>query len=510
MKASLSLGFNIYRYVSDYYRSPWFAVVIDVQVFTTQALQTGSALPDFNLLFIGPKRYSCVLMSSTFPEKLEAGTLYLKVDNTAKEITVQSTQLESPKKLSGSEYKQIYNELGTKEDKYETSILLPKIIRTSDLVDKITSLCGCIPPKRLRLTDWQIFWAVASACGDVLCSQRATYHQRRQAMGDWIGQRHEEVVNLASLIEHWLNMTPYQRPECLTALMDVLDRLLNPHQLLDPWIRQFAYYGWKRLQDPNTQRKISYWDEKSPWVNDHTRAVKSRLDHRKKRQKQAWDALTHQSYQQQAHFLQEDQLKDKTLIQGVHRQVTELQDQKAGLSAVSHAIELYQLLKPHVERCLTAEQVDFYQAAGLAHYKCAQDSTALLWLYTAVRHSFTAWHIAAADEKSVNKASHQAADLMRWVLTAIARIFPSLLAATLQEKNLFANLPKEAEESWAKEADLALAQYSKLVSALTCLSGDLYAWELKAMLPSLFATLTTTHGRYFNVLDFGQIISPLR
>ena len=97
----------------------------------------------YNNFRIVEVRYSCVLMSSTFPEKLEAGTLYLTVDGTAKKITVQSTHLKLPKELNESEYKPIYEALKIKEDKYETSIPLPKIIHTPDLVDKITSLCSC-------------------------------------------------------------------------------------------------------------------------------------------------------------------------------------------------------------------------------------------------------------------------------------------------------------------------------------------------------------------------------
>jgi len=56
------------------------------------------------------------------------------------------------------------------------------------------------------LPDWQVFWATAAACGDVLCSPHASYAQRRQVMGDWVGQDHADVVNLASLIEHgWIH-----------------------------------------------------------------------------------------------------------------------------------------------------------------------------------------------------------------------------------------------------------------------------------------------------------------
>ncbi len=63
-------------------------------------------------------QYGRVLLSSTFPEKVEMDTLYLTVNSTAKKITVQSAQMKLSKELNELEYKLIYQELRTKEEKY--------------------------------------------------------------------------------------------------------------------------------------------------------------------------------------------------------------------------------------------------------------------------------------------------------------------------------------------------------------------------------------------------------
>ncbi len=352
----------------------------------------------------------------------------------------------------------------TKEDKYNT--------------DKVET----------PLPDWQIFWAVADACLMVLRSPLATYQQCRQAMGDWAGQTHAETVNLASLIEHWLDVHCYQKPECLGAVLEVLRQLLDVQTPLAGWIRQLAQHGWVRLSQP--QR----WVKDSPWANDYTRSLQAKIDQGQAEQEKARQVLETRAGQQQAPFLDEQELKETHLIDGVHAQAQAWQDQPLVIG-LSHSSALYAAVAPQVAYWSVTQQVTFYTAAGLAHYPRTNSPTAVLWLQVSIRHYFTAWQIA--DQDKLESEPAQAADLMGLLVGALARVFPSLFVASLQVSAPFAHLPPESkDQEWGKATQAALEKYVELVRAFSLFSQELCAWGLVGQLPPLFAVLQETHRAY--------------
>lgn len=117
--------------------------------------------------------YSCVLLLSKLPEKLEKDVLYLKIDEEKKTITVQSVDMKSPKHLNRTQYLELNKTLEKRRITFEK---LPRKIVESKLIMLITLICNCLRENDLATNCLMIRTDGQAVEPSTACSQRYDRH----------------------------------------------------------------------------------------------------------------------------------------------------------------------------------------------------------------------------------------------------------------------------------------------------------------------------------------------